>query len=81
MAAVHSIREQGLFGDGAAAINSSQQESLLADTSLPSDFSLLHSKVVWGFTLLLAFVLAKVLGSKSNLPPGTRPLPALKGRR
>lgn len=80
MAAIHSIREHGLFEDGVAASNYSSQASLFAETSMPSDFSLLHSKVVWAFTLLLAFVVAKILGSKSELPPGTRPLPALKGR-
>jgi hypothetical protein len=80
MAAVHSVREQGLFGWGDGANNGSLKDTLFAETSLPTDFSLLQSKVVWGFTLVLAIVLAKVFGSKKKLPPGTRPLPSLPGK-
>jgi len=48
--------------------------------SSESNASLLHSKAIWSFTLILAFVLTKLLGGKKKLPEGSRPLPALKGK-
>lgn len=73
----HSIREDsGLYSYGDAASNVT---AFLADT-LPSDFSLLHSKVVWGFSLVLVLVLAKVFGSKDKLPAGAKRLPYLPGK-
>ena len=79
MAAVQSVREQ-LYSYGEAASNGSLKDALFAETSLPTDFSLLQSKVVWGFSLLLVIVLAQVFGSKSNLPKGVRALPKLQGK-
>ena len=78
MAAVQSVREQ-LYAYGDAASNGSLKDSLLAQNSLPFDSSFLQSKVIWGFSLLLVVVLAKVFGSKEKLPAGTRPLPKLPG--
>ena len=76
MAQVQSVREQ-IYSYGEAVGNASLKDSLLGETS---DFSILHSKVLWGFSLLLVVVLAKVFGSKEKLPAGARKLPALKGK-
>ena len=73
----HSIRQDGgLYGLGDAASNAS---ALFENASFPSDFSFLQSKVLWGFSLLLAFVVAKAFGSKQKLPAGTKPLPKMAG--
>ena len=72
----HSIREDsGAYSYGDAASNAT---AFIAD-SFSSEFSLLHSKVLWGFSLLLAVVLAKVFSSKSKLPAGAKRLPYLPG--
>lgn len=48
--------------------------------TVPSGFSLLQSKVLIGFSLLLMIVLARAFGPrKQKLPPGVRPLPRLPG--
>lgn len=74
-AAVQSIREHGLYHTVGNA-----SDAIFAETSLEGDMSLLSSKVVWGFSLLLVLVLARVFGSKSSLPAGTRALPKLPGQ-
>ena len=73
----HSIREEsGQYSYGDAASNAT---AFLGD-SLSSEFSILHSKVLWGFSLLLVIVLARVFGSKDKLPAGAKRLPSIPGK-
>lgn len=74
----HSIQQDGAaYSYGDAANNASG--SLVADDAMAAGFSLLQSPVVWGFSVLVAIVLASVFSGKQKLPPGAKRLPALKG--
>jgi len=70
------MQEGGLHEHGMAVHNAS---TLIQATSFSSDSSLLNSKAIWGFTLVLAFVLSRVFGRRKNRPEDSWPLPALKG--
>lgn len=49
------------------------------DGSLPTEFNPMNSKIVWGFSVLLVLVLARVFGGGRKLPPGAKGLPRLPG--
>lgn len=61
------------------ASNASAYTGVSAESPVAAEFSLLHSRAVWAFSLLLAFLVARVFTQK-KLPPGVKRLPKLPGK-
>lgn len=68
----------GLFG---AADNASAGPTAGIEAPAPTKLTTFSPTVIFGFSLIVLFVLAKAfgLGKKQKLPPGVKPLPRLPG--
>jgi hypothetical protein len=76
---VHAAQEPSLFAFEESLENASILESVKPETPVSADLSILNSKAVWGFSLLVIILLARVFGQKKKLPAGAKPLPKLPG--
>jgi hypothetical protein len=75
---VHAAQEPSLYAYEES--NASVLEPVNADMPVPADLSILNSKAVLGFTLLVVILVARLFGQKKKLPAGAKPLPKLPGK-
>lgn len=59
---------------------SSTMESFHVETPVSSDFTMLNSTTLWGFSLLVVILVVRVFGRKQKRPLGAKPLPRLPGK-
>lgn len=62
-----------------SANNASDYAGVTVDSPVAPGFSLLHSRAIWAFGLLIAVVLAKIVTTRPKLPAGTKELPKIPG--
>lgn len=58
---------------------SSPLEPFHVETPVSSDFNVLKSTTIWGFSLLLIILIVRLFGRQQKLPAGAKQLPRLPG--
>ncbi|EGP87952.1 unnamed protein product [Zymoseptoria tritici ST99CH_1A5] len=76
---VQAAQEPSRYAFEQSIDNATVLEPVSVDTPIPADFSILNSKAVLGFSLLVIILVTRLFGQKKKLPAGAKPLPKLPG--
>lgn len=72
---IHASNDAGLYSYEAG--NTSAFDGVQSDAP---EFSLLHSRAVWAFSIVVAFLIARIFTQKQKLPAGVKRLPKIPGK-